>query len=132
MRVGIDLVAVADVAAAIDTHRDRYLTRIYTTAEVAASTTGRGVQARRLAAHYAAKEAAVKLLAPAGEPIPLAAIELYRAPGRADVLRLSGPAAALAAAAGYGELKVSVSAGRSHAAAVVAGDIAPDRRNKVA
>lgn len=120
------------MAAAIDTHRDRYLTRIYTRAEVAASTTGGGLQARRLAAHYAAKEAAVKLLAPGDEPIPLAGIELVHEPGGAAALRLSGAAASRAAAAGYERLHVSVSAGRTHAAAVVAGDIAPDRRNKVA
>jgi holo-[acyl-carrier protein] synthase len=132
VRIGIDLVAVADVAAAIDAQQDRYVTRIYTAAEVAASTTAHGLQARRLAAHYAAKEAAVKLLAPGDEPMPLAGIELHREPRGADVLRLSGAAAALAAAAGYGELRVSVSAGRRYAAAVVTGEIAPDRRNKVA
>src|SRR5690242_361502 len=131
VRVGIDLVAIQDVARALDDGAERYVDRVYTPAEVAACTNRGGLQARRLAAHFAAKEATVKLLQAGDDPIPWRSIELRRPADGSAGLHLSGAAADHAERAGFGELRVSVSTSRTHAAAVVAGGIAHERREEV-
>ncbi len=74
IRVGVDVVAVSDVAESVDRFGDRYLDRIFTPHEVAYCRSehgsGRGTQgysAESLAARFAAKEAVVKVLRP---PLP--------------------------------------------------------------
>jgi len=60
VRVGTDVEAIADVAAALDRWGERYARRLFTTAERAEC----GGAAARLTARFAAKEAAIKVLAP--------------------------------------------------------------------
>ena len=72
--------------------------------------------ARRLAARLAAKRAAITAL---GGNLSLAEIEVLRFPGRPPVLRLSITAQARLAALGASELRVSLTHGETHAAAVV-------------
>ena len=61
--VGLDVVSVAEVAAALDRFGDRYVERVFTPDE-AAYCRARSTAAARLAVRFAAKEAAVKALQP--------------------------------------------------------------------
>ncbi|MGI8608695.1 MAG: holo-ACP synthase, partial [Candidatus Dormibacteria bacterium] len=58
MQLGVDIVPVARIAAAIEKHGDRFLKRIYTPGELAYA---RG-SAEKLAGRWAAKEAVLKAL----------------------------------------------------------------------
>lgn len=111
LRVGIDLVSVSTVAESLGgAHREHYLKRIYTPREVedCSGPSGR-VEPERLAARFAAKEAAIKALPGAGEEVRLTQIEVVRG-GSGDVsLELSGRAAELFAGSGCGEIAVSLS-----------------------
>jgi holo-[acyl-carrier protein] synthase len=110
--VGIDLVAVASVEEALREHGERYLLRVYTPEEIAAS----HGSARRLAECFAAKEALIKALRPErDDAVPWRSVALLH--GRRIVL--SGPAQALAQRAGLSRLAVSVSAQEGYATAVV-------------
>jgi holo-[acyl-carrier protein] synthase len=121
LRVGVDLVAVATVAESLrGSHREHYLERIYTAAEVddCRGTSGR-VEPERLAARFAAKEAAIKALPGAGEEVRLTQIEVVRDDSGSVSLELSGRAAELLAEAGGGELAVSLTHESGFAAATV-------------
>jgi holo-[acyl-carrier protein] synthase len=115
IRVGIDTVAVASVADALAAHGDRYLARVYTAAEQAYC----AGDAERLAARFAAKEAAVKALRAGDGGLPWTAIEVVRDPTGAVDLVLHGPAAALAEAAGVSDVAVSLTHEGGLASAVV-------------
>ncbi len=120
MRVGIDLVAVASVAEALERHGDRYLARVFTAGEAQACRTAGNPDPVRLAAVLAAKEAAMKVLRPArGTPLPWTDIEVRLARDDASTLALSGSAARLAAGLDLDDLSVSLTWERGHAAAVV-------------
>jgi holo-[acyl-carrier protein] synthase len=77
---------------------------------------GKSDPARRLAARLAAKRAAVAAL---GGHLALSEIEVRRSPGRPPVLRLSEAAQARLLTLGARELRVSLTHGETHAAAVV-------------
>ena len=119
MRVGIDLVSVDSVREAIQTHSDRYLERVYTERELQDCRTSAGVDPERLAARFAAKEATLKVLRPTDQTIPWRAIEVLRDPSGWVELQLSGPAAALAAAAGLTDFSVSLTHEGGFASAIV-------------
>jgi holo-[acyl-carrier protein] synthase len=121
LRVGLDLVAVADVEASLrGAHRARYLERVYTDAEVedCRGPSGR-VEPERLAARFAAKEATIKALPGAGEEVRLTQIEVRREPDGNVAIALTGRAAALLAEAGGGEIAVSLAHEAGFAAATV-------------
>jgi holo-[acyl-carrier protein] synthase len=120
LRVGIDLVSVDDVRESLRVHGRHYLRRVYTEREVADCSPGGTVDADRLAARFAAKEAAIKALRPAGEGFPLSAIEVRRAPEGWVDLTLSGAALELASSMGVTTLSVSVTHEAGFASAVVA------------
>jgi holo-[acyl-carrier protein] synthase len=159
LRVGVDLVPVADVAASVARLGNRYLYRVFTPHERACARSGvertagpptravdgLGDRARysmeSLAARFAAKEAAVKVLRPVGPRPEWRSIEVRRVDGGWCELRLSGTAAALAAEAGITSLAVSVTHEPMMAAACVVGmswgdtpawrrTSSPDRRGK--
>jgi holo-[acyl-carrier protein] synthase len=121
IRVGIDLVAVEAVAAALrGEHRDRYLERVYTARELDDCRDVSGaVDPQRLAARFAAKEATIKALPGAGEGVPLNTIEARSEPSGEVTLVLSGRAAEIAAEAGIAELAVSLTHEAGLAAAAV-------------
>jgi holo-[acyl-carrier protein] synthase len=118
LRVGIDLVRAATVAAAIAEHGDAYLQRVYTPQEVADCK----ADPLRLAARFAAKEATMKVLEPDPDAaLPWTAIEVVRnAPG-APTIRLHGAAARLAETVGLTTFAVSFTHEDEYAAAVVVG-----------
>jgi holo-[acyl-carrier protein] synthase len=124
LRVGTDLVAVETVSQALRDHGDRYLERVYTEREVADCRRGGEVDAERLAARFAAKEATLKVLRPDEEGVPLSSIEVRRDRTGWVALELSGPAAALAERAGIVELSLSVAHEQGLANAVVVAECA--------
>ncbi len=123
VRVGIDLVAVAAVRESIDVHADRYLNRIYTDRELGDCRTPEGVDALRLAARFAAKEATLKVLRPDEEGISWRSIEVRRQPAGWVELSLSGRAAALAEQAGVCDLALSLTHEDGFASAVVVAEL---------
>jgi len=148
LRVGMDLVPVADVAASVDRLGHRYLYRVFTPHERACARIGPRGEAvvpstepsevvpldlggraedgmsalysmQSLAGRFAAKEAAVKVLRPRGARPEWRSIEVRRAVGGWCELRLSGLAARLADEAGLTALAVSVTHEPMMAAACV-------------
>jgi len=114
VRLGLDLVAVEQVAAALATHGDRYLRRVYTPREVADC----AGDATRLAARFAAKEATRKTLGIRDEGVGWSSVEV-RLDGGAPTIVLSGRAAELARDAGLSDFAVSLTHEAGLAAAVV-------------
>jgi holo-[acyl-carrier protein] synthase len=128
LRVGVDLVAVADVVASVARFGDRYVRRIFTPHEIAccrAADDSPGAPPRyshqSLAARFAAKEAVVKVLRPVGPRPAWDTIEVHRAEGGWCEIQLTGRAATLAAEAGIDEWAVSLTHEPPLAAAVVVG-----------
>jgi holo-[acyl-carrier protein] synthase len=129
VRVGVDLVPVVDVAESVRRFGARYLDRIFTPHEVdccrranaRTSQAASGYSAESLAARFAAKEATVKVLRPAGFRPDWRSIEVRRVSGGWCEIHLSGLAATLAADAGIDELEVSLTHESMVAVAVVVG-----------
>jgi holo-[acyl-carrier protein] synthase len=119
LAVGVDLVAVDDVQAALANFGDRYLSRVFTDHEVACSSGEGAVRARHLAARFAAKEATMKALGPSDRLPPWRSIEVRREESGRCTLRLSGHAAELARRARLNDFAVSLSHEGNLAAAVV-------------
>lgn len=122
MPVGLDLVRVQDVADAIARFGDRYVTRVFTPAEIAyCQAAPAPLDAQRFAARFAAKEAARKVLRPGPGDAGLGwrDVEVWRAPDGGPALRLHGAAADRARVAGFPALDVSLTHEAEWAAAVV-------------
>jgi holo-[acyl-carrier protein] synthase len=115
LRVGVDLVSVTAVEAALEDHGDRYLARIYTPAEVAEC----AGDATRLAARFAAKEATLKVLHAHDIGIAWPSIEVVRTDWGGVSLALTGVAAARAAEEGLASFALSLSHEDGFAVAVV-------------
>jgi holo-[acyl-carrier protein] synthase len=115
MRVGVDLVRIREVRESLEQFGDRYLRRVFTDGEIAYC----GGDASKLAARFAAKEAAIKVLRVF---VTWRDIEVRRSEGGWCELHLHGQAAAAARAAGLRSFSVSLSHEGDYAAAVVAGD----------
>jgi holo-[acyl-carrier protein] synthase len=125
LRVGIDLVDTGAVRDSISTHGSRYLERVYSAAEVSDCTTAAAVDPERLAARFAAKEAAFKVLRAGDEAVSWRDVEVRRDPSGFVELLLTGRAARLAARAGIGEMALSLSHEQAFAAAVVVAQTSP-------
>ena len=97
-------------------------------AEIQDCTGAAGVDAERLAARFAAKEAALKVLRPGDVGVSLREIEVRRSPQGWVDLELSGPAAKIAAATGLSDFSVSVTHEGGFASAVVIASV--DLRNR--
>lgn len=119
LRVGADLVAVEEVAEAVDRFGDRYLSRVYTAHELACCQGAPAVRAAGLAARFAAKEAVVKVLRPTDAAPDWRSIEVRRQRGGWCDLHLTGTARRMADDAGIRQLSVSMSHQGAMAAAVV-------------
>jgi holo-[acyl-carrier protein] synthase len=98
---------------------DRYVKRIFTEHEVSSCSGEPHTAAAGLAARFAAKEAAIKVLRPADEGLDWRSIEVHRAPPGWCELRLAGRASRLAQEAGITDLAVSLSHESGLASAVV-------------
>jgi holo-[acyl-carrier protein] synthase len=123
VRVGIDLVSVDSVQESITEHAERYLDRVYTERELEDCSTPEGIDPQRLAARFAAKEAALKVLRPGEVGFSLKAIEVRRNPGGWVDLELNGAAAALASDSGLSNFALSITHEAGYASAVVVADL---------
>jgi holo-[acyl-carrier protein] synthase len=118
MTVGIDLVRVSRVAESLAQFGERFLKRVFTDGEIAYATASPAMAAERLAARFAAKEAALQALGfiDGGS---WRQIEVTRqASGRCE-LSLHGAARDAAAHAGVTGIAVSLSHEGDYATAVV-------------
>ncbi len=115
LRTGFDIIEVYRVDEAILSHGERFLERVYTESELVEAN-GRTPS---LAARLAAKEAVSKALGCGIGKVGWRDIEITRDQQRRPLLRLYGPAQALAAEMGLEEWSLSLSHTHDHAAAVV-------------
>jgi holo-[acyl-carrier protein] synthase len=116
--VGIDLVCVSRVAESLERFGERYLRRVYTDAEIAYATSSPGEAAARLAARFAAKEAAFKALR-LEDPVDWRNIEVRRsAEGRCD-LAFHGAVGRAVDRSGITDVAVSLGHEGDYATAVV-------------
>lgn len=115
--VGCDVVSLAEIQESLDTFGETYLRRVYTDREIADCTGTNRVA--RLAARWAAKEAAIKALAITDDATPPRDIETVL-DGPLPRLILHRAMAARAEQLGYRHLSVSLSHTDCHAVAVVA------------
>lgn len=114
--VGCDIVALSEIEESCATFGDRFLRRVFTAAEIADCQGTQRIE--RLAARFAAKEAAIKALAIVDAPTPPREIEVVGRSGPPR-LRLHGSIAAVAADRGWTSMSVSLSHSGCHAMAVV-------------
>jgi holo-[acyl-carrier protein] synthase len=114
----VDLVDVAEVEESLALFGDGYLQRVFTPQEVAACSNG--TDARRLAAHFAVKEAALKTMLADEDAVDWRCIEVRLAPAAGDPeIKLSGDVADVARREGIVAFSLSVGTTRRHATAVV-------------
>lgn len=118
-RVGIDLVRIDDVAESVARFGDRYLRRIFTDHELDCCSGEPPVAAAGLAARFAAKEAALKMLQPTGARPEWHCTEVRRDSNGSCHMELHGAAAQLAADSGIRHLSISLTHEGPWAAAVV-------------
>ena len=126
LRTGVDLIEIERIHKAIDRHGDRFLTRVFTAAEVAQSC-GR---IESLAGKFAAKEAAAKALGTGiwRNNIGWLDFEVRKDPeSGAPDLHLHQAAADRAARMGLDIWSLSISHDRTHAVAFV---VATQNSNK--
>jgi holo-[acyl-carrier protein] synthase len=123
LRVGIDLVSVQSVREAMAAHGDRYLARVYTRRELEDCRAPAGLDPKRLAARFAAKEAAFKALRVGDQAVAWLDVETRRDSSGWVKLILSRSAADIAARSGITDLSLSITHERECAAAVVIAEI---------
>jgi holo-[acyl-carrier protein] synthase len=117
--VGLDLVKIGDIASSVERFGHRFLDRIFTQDELQYCLADAGPSAARLAARFAAKEAARKVLCLDNEAIAWRSIEIVRCSNGWCHLVLHGEALALARAAEYGRFSLSMTHESEYASAVV-------------
>ena len=114
---GIDIIEIHRIRDVVARWGDRFLNRIYTTQELAFC----GDKTQRLAARFAAKEAASKALGLGIRGIAWKEIEVVRKRGHPPYLKLHGRAAKRAEFLGISQLSISISHSREYAVASVVG-----------
>jgi holo-[acyl-carrier protein] synthase len=116
VRIGCDVMDIADVQDSLATFGDRYLRKVFTANEIDDC---RGSNREHgLAARFAAKEAVIKAFAEPDMSFPLREIEVRR-DGPLPVLSLSGTVAERAQRQGWLSSSLSLSHADCHAMAVV-------------
>jgi holo-[acyl-carrier protein] synthase len=113
--IGVDLIEVERIRAALARYGDRFLERVYTDGERAYCQR----RAPALAARWAAKEAVAKSLGTGIGVVEWREIEIVRAPSGAPSLRLHGRARELADEQRLGTSLLSLAHTREHAIAFV-------------
>jgi holo-[acyl-carrier protein] synthase len=119
LRVGTDLVQVSRIAQSIEQFGDRFVCRLFTADEIAYASSNPALRAERLAARFAAKEAAIKALSLADVGLDWRQIEVRRSANGHCMLALHGVAKEVAVAARIIDLSVSLSHEGDYASAVV-------------
>ncbi len=116
LRVGMDMVRVDDVQASLDEFGGRFVEKLFSPAEQADAQAVPAQMAQRLAARFAAKEAAIKAFGLSRAGVSWRELEVRCDARGACRLRLHGAAAALA---GVHEAALSLSHERGYAIALV-------------
>ncbi len=117
--VGIDIVEVERVTAALERFGERFVRKIFTAAEIRYCDS-KANRAERYAARFAAKEAALKALGTGwGQGVGWREVEVQREPGGRPTLAFSGKAAEIAARLGTRRAALSLSHTAQHAIAQV-------------
>lgn len=117
---GVDLVEIARIEQMLDRHADRFLDRVYTELERAYALESPRKTAERLAARFAAKEAALKALGTGWRSgIAWTDIGVISSPTGQPSLEVIGRAAEIAREMQVGGWMISLSHSRSHAIASV-------------
>ena len=119
LRVGLDVVEVSRVRDSLQRFGQRYLDRLFTEDEVRYAIQGHGQSAERLAARFAAKEAAIKAFSLSEVGVAWRDIEVCKQADGACRLALHGRAAEQATRLGVTEVALSLSHDGDYAAAVV-------------
>ena len=116
---GVDITEVGRVAEAVERFGQRFLRRVFTPAEVAYCSSKRN-KIERLAARFAAKEAALKALGTGlRHGITWQQVEVRRQPGSRPTIAFSGVAAQYAARLGVKHVSLSLSHTAEQAIAMV-------------
>ncbi|HEY0817435.1 MAG TPA: holo-ACP synthase [Rhizobacter sp.] len=125
LRVGLDVVDIRRVSDSIDRFGDRFVRRLFSEAEISYAKTGDGLTAERLAARFAAKEAAIKAFDLSEAGVNWRDIEVEKLDDGACRLALHGRAASQAQRLGVREIALSLSHDGDYAAAVVTALLLP-------
>jgi holo-[acyl-carrier protein] synthase len=118
-RVGIDIVQISRVAESVAAFGDRFTQRLFTPLELAYASSVPSLRSQRLAARFAAKEAALKAFDLCEAGIDWRDIEVARQPDGACHLQLHGKAAECANAHDD-QVALSLSHDGDYAMAVIA------------
>jgi holo-[acyl-carrier protein] synthase len=117
--IGCDIVEVERIELALHRHADRFLQRVFTSGEIAECWPSEQQRSRRLAARFAAKEAALKALGIGLRGVSWLELEVVKDELGKPLLRLTGRAAEIAAAQGVAEMHLSLSHCKDYAMAQV-------------
>ncbi len=116
---GVDITEVRRVAEALERFGERFLRRVFTSLEIEYCSSKRN-KVERLAARFAAKEAALKALGTGlRHGITWQQVEVSRQPGKRPTIAFSGVAAQYAARLGAKHISLSMSHTAEHAVAMV-------------
>ena len=124
--VGVDIIEIDRIAAALVRHGDRFLKRVYTKLEVAAC---RG-RVNELAVRFSAKEAVMKALGTGARGVAWREIEVLPNHRGKPLVYLHGRALERAEKIGLRDVDISLSHSKDFAVAFVVGasaDLEPDR-----
>ncbi len=116
--IGVDIIEIPRIVAAIDRFGDRFLRRIYTEREIAKYRD----RVPSLATRFAAKEAVMKTLGTGFRGIGWHDIEILSDPRGKPVVFLHGRALARAEALGIRSVTVSLSDSKEYAVAMALGN----------
>jgi holo-[acyl-carrier protein] synthase len=119
LRVGIDVVLINHIEDSLRKFGRRFVQRLFTEQEAAYAMQSQDLAPQRLAARFAAKEAAIKAFGWSEASIDWRDIEVVRADTGACHLELHGHAAELLAAWGPAQIALSLSHDGNYAVAVV-------------
>lgn len=119
LRVGIDLVQISRISDSIDQFGNRFIDRLFTDDEIEYANRGSGLQSERLAARFAAKEAAIKALQLSDAGVGWRDIEVRKLISGECALALHGRVAELAKIMEIEQIALSLSHDGDYAGAVV-------------
>lgn len=118
--LGTDLIEIERIQASIDRFGDKFLSRLFTSGEIAFCRRKKIHSAESFAARFAAKEAGAKALGTGiSRGVGWKEFEVRREPGERPTLHLSGRAAERAATMGIRRLQLSLTHSQALAMAVV-------------
>lgn len=115
--VGVDLVSIARIERAYRRRPERFLRRLFSTAEITLLLPRRALFPA-IAARFAAKEAVFKAIGCGYSPASWLEVEIIAPPGKPPQVRLSGTAARLAAEKGIIGIALSMTHEPPFAAAI--------------